>query len=1165
MFFGEATEYRQLRDAVETRDGSIFVHGLTDEALAHVLEGLARDVERNVVIVTTTESEAKELEAALHHAGVPVLYLPKKEIVFFKAIAHSHHQEIERLRTIDRLIAPGRKILVLSIETLATKMLPPALYDQMRMTLSLADEHDLDALREKLLRLGYRETDLVAFPGEFAIRGGIVDLYSPTAEAGYRIEFFGDEVDGIRLFDVDSQISSESLETIDITPGREVLLPPSEVEGFLERLEAARGEVDAVERLEEKLEAVRADAASGLIEEELDTYLPLLDHLTTSPLAYLQDPLLVLKDYNRQMERLSAILRDFEHRFTDYLERGEVLPAQFGLYEDELAIHDSVGSRQRLFVDRILKDVSGHRFDRVVGFKTQEAPVYFGKMEALAQDLAHYKKRGYRVILCLDSEEKIHRLSLALLTDYDLSTRPFGGPGTDVAPGEIVLYKEDQPRGYLMNTVKLLVLTDRELFGQHKEKRPTKTKKAGYIRHYSELEVGDLVVHEHQGIGRYVGVTQLTVDKTQRDYVKIEYRDEGYLYIPVENLDLIQKYIGDESGRVKLNKLGGREWQKAKAKVRSAIEDMTDELLTLYAEREKKPGFAFSADGPWQGQFEDLFPYEETPDQLKCLSEIKRDMEKARPMDRLLCGDVGYGKTEVAIRAIFKAVLDSKQVAFLVPTTILAQQHMLTLQERFSSFPARVEVLSRFKTPAEQKKILEDARKGLVDVVVGTHRLLSKDVTFKDLGLLVVDEEQRFGVRDKERIKQMRTEVDVLTLTATPIPRTLHMSLIGIRDMSLIEDPPEDRYPIQTYVIAYDEVLLREAIEREIDRGGQVFFVHNRVSDIDRVTAKIQALVPDAKVRYAHGQMNEHKLERVMMDFLEKSFDVLVCTTIIETGLDISNVNTIIIDEGHRFGLSQLYQLRGRVGRSNRMAYAYITYPREHLLTEVAEKRLGAIKEFTELGSGFKIAMRDLEIRGAGNLLGQEQSGHMSAIGYDLYVKMLEEAVAEIKGEKVQRRLETKVDLPLDAYLPDTYTTNESIKLEMYKRIAAIESDGDADDMLAELIDRFGDPPDAVVNLVSIAHLKALFNRISAERVTVKGRDLVVTFHEEPDLHPATIAGAMNRYGERFRFTAVGQPEMKYQLKRYPPRDTAEILTFAKTLIAFGEEAEEKTTANNKE
>lgn len=755
---------------------------------------------------------------------------------------------------------------------------------------------------------------------------------------------------------------------------------------------------------------------------------------------------------------------------------------------------------------------------------------YNSSFELLTRDLKKLKRTGYRVILVSGSRTRAKRLAEDL-RDYDLSSFYSEEMERQVNPGEIMVTCGYISEGYEYPMLKFTVISESDIFGKKKKKKKRKTYEGKKIQEFAELKPGDYVVHENHGLGIYQGIEKVEVDTVTRDYMKISYADGGILYIPATQMDLIQKYAGADTKPPKLNKLGTPQWKKTKGQVKKAVQLIAKDLVKLYATRQQTEGYVYGPDTVWQREFEEMFPFEETEDQLRAIEDTKKDMESTKIMDRLICGDVGYGKTEIAIRAAFKAVQEGKQVVYLVPTTILAQQHYNTFIQRFKDFPVRVDLMSRFRTQAQQKKTVEDLKKGLVDIVIGTHRVLSKDVGYKDLGLLIIDEEQRFGVTHKEKIKKLRENIDVLTLTATPIPRTLHMSLIGIRDMSVLEEAPMDRMPIQTYVMEYNDEMVREAIERELARGGQVYYVYNRVENIADLALRVQKLVPDARVSYAHGQMNEHQLEDIMYDFINGDIDVLVSTTIIETGLDIANANTMIIQDADRFGLSQLYQLRGRVGRSNRMAYAFLLYQRDKMLKEVAEKRLAAIREFTDLGSGFKIAMRDLEIRGAGNLLGESQSGHMAAVGYDLYCKMLNEAVSQLKGEKEEADYATTIDLDIDAFIPESYIKNEYQKLDIYKRIATIETEEEMDDMTEELIDRFGDLPKKVQQLLHIAALKSLAHSAYITAIEQKGKDYKFILYEKANLDPAKIPALLKKYGNNMTFKAEAVPYFLYQKK----------------------------------
>ena len=846
------------------------------------------------------------------------------------------------------------------------------------------------------------------------------------------------------------------------------------------------------------------------------------------------DTLICLDEPARLKEKGETVEQEFRESMIHRLEKGYLLPGQTELLYAGTQVLAKLQSSYTVMLTGLDQKLPGMKVKEKFSFDVRNVNSYQNSFDMLISDLTRWKKESYRVVLLSASRTRASRLA-SDLREYDLRAYCPDGTGEEhkAAPGEILVTYGNIHRGFEYPLIKYVIITEGDMFGTEKKKK--RRKKSNYqgkaIQSFSELAVGDYVVHEEHGLGIYKGIEKVERDKVIKDYIKIEYGDGGNLYLPATRLESIQKYAGADAKKPKLNKLGGTEWNKTKTRVKGAVQEIARDLVKLYAARQAQNGYQYGGDTVWQKEFEELFPYEETDDQLDAIEAVKKDMESRKIMDRLICGDVGYGKTEIALRAAFKAVQDSKQVVYLVPTTILAQQHYNTFVQRMKDFPVRIDMLSRFCTPSQQKKTLEDLRKGMVDIVIGTHRVLSKDLKFKNLGLLIIDEEQRFGVAHKEKIKQLKENVDVMTLTATPIPRTLHMSLAGIRDMSVLEEPPVDRTPIQTYVMEYNEEMVREAINRELARKGQVYYVYNRVTDIDEVAAKIQKLVPDARVSYAHGQMNEHQLEDIMYDFINGDIDVLVSTTIIETGLDIANANTMIIQDADRFGLSQLYQLRGRVGRSNRMAYAFLLYQRDKMLKEVAEKRLAAIREFTDLGSGFKIAMRDLEIRGAGNLLGESQSGHMAAVGYDLYCKMLNEAVSQLKGEKEEADYATTIDLDIDAFIPESYIKNEYQKLDIYKRIATIETEEEMDDMTEELIDRFGDLPKKVQQLLHIAALKSLAHSAYITAIEQKGKDYKFILYEKANLDPAKIPALLKKYGNNMIFKAEAVPYFLYQKK----------------------------------
>ncbi|MDD4503873.1 MAG: transcription-repair coupling factor, partial [Clostridiaceae bacterium] len=859
----------------------------------------------------------------------------------------------------------------------------------------------------------------------------------------------------------------------------------------------------------------------GIHFEGIEKYSPYFPDKNYSLIDYMKDCIIFIDEPNRIKQRCETIAFEFREHFNKLLEDGEVLSGQFDslfTYEDILL---RMQKEKRVCLNALYKSNSDFNPQKVISITSRSMHPFHGKISMLMEEIAVWKKQKYRVLILSGARDRGLRLA-SDLRDRDIDAVYKDELDIELKEGHVVILPGILNNGFDFPSVKYAVISDKEAFGSKRKK--VEKKKGKVINVFTDLKVGDFVVHENHGIGQYIGIEKLKIDNMIRDYLHIKYSGNDKLFIPTDQLDMIQKYIGSEDKGPKLNKLGGAEWMRVKTKAKKAIETMAMDLLKLYAERQQAIGFTFSQDTRWQKEFEDMFQYQETQDQLRCIEEIKQSMENPKVMDRLLCGDVGYGKTEVALRAAFKCVMDNKQVAILVPTTILAQQHYNTCIERFANFPVNIDVLSRFKTHTEQNKVIANIRNGNVDIIVGTHRLLQNDLTFRDLGLLIIDEEQRFGVTHKEKIKSLKKNVDVLTLTATPIPRTLHMSLIGIRDISIIEEPPEERYPVQTYVMEHNEEVIRDAITKEVGRGGQVYYLYNRVRSIQKVAAKIKMMIPEARVAVAHGQMEEKILEDTMLDFYNNEYDVLVCTTIIEAGLDIPNVNTIIISDADKMGLSQLYQLRGRVGRSNRLAYAYLTYQRDKVLNEVAEKRLQAIREFTEFGSGFKIAMRDLEIRGTGNLLGREQHGHMEAIGYDLYIKLLEDSVRELKGEELTETVDTSIELQISAFIPESYITDENQKIEIYKKIAYIGSQEDLYDIEEEIEARFEDLPKVVRNLLDISYIKHLAGQCGVVSISQKKNYIIVKFNSDKSIKPQTAIRVAGEYINRLLFTASGQP-----------------------------------------
>ncbi len=1140
---GELAYYDDIKHCLRKPGSVPVVFGLVDQLKAHFVCAVGNDYGMRLII-THNEIKARELYEDYRGVDRNVLYYPAKDFIFYSADVHGNQIVRERLSAINRIIEGGPLTVITTIDGCMDKLLPGEVFKRYTIHVSMDDEVDIEELADKLTQTGYERCAQVEAGGQFAVRGGIIDVYPLTAENPYRIELWGTQVESIRSFDAESQRSIENVDEVDIFPATELILDDNMADGIAAVESETKKHAKTLEKNGNIQEADRIRRTFEELKEKLfvlrdmsgcDSYITLFARETISFIDYFDrnDTLIVLDEPNRIEEKVRVVNKEFSESMSHRLEKGYILPSQTKVLYDGGEVYAKIGSRHAMTLSALdckvpLLDVVGHYNINAKGIGS-----YNNSFETLVADINSWKKKKYRIVLVSSSGTRARRLARDL-TDNGV-TAIFSDDGDrELVPGEVMTTCGKLRKGYEYPDIRFVAIAEDDIFGvARKERKRRKTYEGKAISSFAELNVGDYVVHENHGLGIYRGIEKIQVNKTEKDYIKIEYADGGNLYILATQLDMIQKYAEADAKKPKLNRLGTKEWNNTKTRVRTAVKGVADELVKLYAARQQKEGFMFSPDTPWQREFEELFPYEETADQLTAISDTKKDMESRKIMDRLICGDVGYGKTEVALRAAFKAVQDGKQVAYLVPTTILAKQHFTTFDQRMKDFGVNVKMLSRFCTPKEIKETIEGLKKGLVDVVVGTHRILSKDVVFKDLGLLIIDEEQRFGVTHKEKIKQIKETVDVMTLTATPIPRTLHMSLIGIRDMSVLEEPPVDRLPIQTFVTEYDEEMVREAINRELARGGQVYYVYNKVQGIDEVAAGISRLVPDADIAFAHGQMSERELERIMVDFVNGDIDVLVSTTIIETGLDIPNVNTIIIHDSDRFGLSQLYQLRGRVGRSGRVAYAFLLYKRDKILREVAEKRLSAIREFTELGSGFKIAMKDLEIRGAGNLLGAEQHGHMEAVGYDLYCKMLNEAVEAARGVSSKTEdFETVVDVDADAFVPASYIRSEGQKLDVYKRMAAITSEDELSDMTDELIDRFGDIPRSAMNLMRIALIKTKAHNAYVLEIKGDHKSIRIKMHPKARINPAGIPPLIAGMGSRMKFTNGEIPYFTYYFDR---------------------------------
>ena len=1099
----ELADYEEIRKNRTKENGMIQISGCVNTQKIHLLSGIGSGCGYKLVVFSNEEKAKKAYEEYLLFGEETYLY-PARDLLFYYADIKGKTLTNRRMEVL-RAIAEKKKeepvTVITTMDAFLDGIISPDEIQKNRIHITGEDTVDLTKLEQDLTALGYERESQIEAPGQFAVRGGIIDVFPLAEEMPVRIELWGDEIDSIRMFDAKSQRSIENISEITIYPASENCFGNNGLVSFLKYFPENETLLfyDEPHRLQETAETVEAEYTESLknradagMKEEGEEELRVFQ----------------TKDIISEMNRYSGI----------------------GL--------TTLESKCGLFKVRSVYTV-----------QAKGVNPYNNSFELLTRDLKRLKRNGYRVVLLSGSRTRAKRLAEDL-RDYDLSSFYSEDMQREVKPGEIMAAYGYASEGYEYPMLKFVVISESDIFGRKKKKKKRKKYEGQRIQDFAELKPGDYVVHENHGIGVYKGIEKIEVEKIVKDYMKIVYAEGGVLYIPVAQMDLIQKYAGADAKKPRLNKLGTIQWGKTKSQVKKAVQIVAKDLVELYAVRQQSEGFVYGPDTVWQKEFEEMFPFEETDDQLQAIEDTKHDMESKKIMDRLICGDVGYGKTEIAIRAAFKAVQEGKQVVCLVPTTILAQQHYNTFVQRLKEFPVRIDLLCRFRSAAEQKKTIEDTKKGFVDILVGTHRVLSKDVVFKDLGLLIIDEEQRFGVTHKEKIKKLKENIDVLTLTATLIPRMLHMSLIGIRDMSVLEEAPNERMPIQTYVMEYNDEMVREAITRELARDGQVYYVYNRVNDIADVAGRIQSLVPDANVAFAHGQMKERELEDIMYDFINGDIDVLVSTTIIETGLDIPNANTMIIQDADRFGLSQLYQLRGRVGRSNRMAYAFLLYQRDKLLKEVAEKRLSAIREFTDLGSGIKIAMRDLEIRGAGNLLGEAQSGHMEAVGYDLYCKMLNEAVRQLKGGPEAETFTTLIDLNVDAYIPEYYIKNEYQKLDIYKRIAAIESEEELEDMTEELIDRFGDIPKKVQQLLVIASLKSLAHSVYVTAIEQKGEEIRFTMYEKAKIDPSGIPKFLDSYKNDLIFRAEEPPYFLYCRKgRNKKSNTENVLDTVRRIL----------------
>ena len=1094
---GKSEKFKDLAKQIENNKSPIEVSGLVDVGMTQILVAINEFNKKPICIVTYNEIQAKKLYEDIKYFTENVVLFTKKEVVTYDYVAESKDLPYDRIEVLNKIVTKKNLIIITTVEALMQKLPSKEVLYKNILKLKVGMVSDLEKVKKQLVDLGYSRTDMIEGKGQFSVRGGILDI-SESSNTGIRIEFWGDEIDSIRNFSIVSQRSINTLEKVEIYPAHEYILekPLQEVCKYILENEYT---VKQKENVDEDIEQIKA----GEYISKVDKYFNSFYNKTVSLIDYLSDKYLIaLDEINKIEQRAKNIWQDNSNLQKNLIEKERIVPDAIKDIYEIGQIEERVQEKQTIYLQKTDNkiNVQAEKYE----FKYREVNYYKSEIESFIKDINKYINENKKVFILVSNKEKANKLKEMLEKEEIICKIEEKLNQTIIVKSKLEVVTIGIGRistGFECFDINTIVIWADDLIDGNKHKRKLQNAdfKQGETVVFADLKIGDYVVHKTYGIGNYIGVNTITADGTTKDYIKIKYLNDDVLYVPTNQLDSIRKYIGGDSISPKINRLGSKDWENTKAKVKRNLREVAKDLIELYAKREKSKGFAFSKDTPWQNQFENSFQYQETEDQLRCIEEVKKDMEQQKPMDRLLCGDVGYGNTEGAIRAAFKAVMDQKQVAYLAPTTVLAQQQYEEFKERMKEFPIRVEILNRFKSKKYQNEVIKKLQLGEVDIVVGTHRLLSKDVEFKNLGLLIIDEEHRFGVRDKEKIKQYKTNVDVLTMTATPIPRTMHMSIVGVRDMSVIYEPPHNRKPVQTYVLEYDEEVIKEAITKELERGGQVFYLFNNVKDIQKKADSISNLVPESNVTYAHGQMTGNEIEEIMKDFIEGNSNVLVCTTILESGIDIPNANTIIVENADRMGLAQLYQIRGRVGRADKQAYAYITYKKDKLLSEVADKRLKAIKEFTEFGSGFKIAMRDLEIRGAGSLLGEIQSGHLEQVGYETYCKLLDEVVKEMQGIKVEEDIDVQIDLNVTSYIPDTYISDSSQKIEIYQNIALCKSEEDIQNVVDEIIDRFGEMPKELETLMQVARIKYLSKQLKISKISQK-KDNIVFVLENRDV-----------------------------------------------------------------
>ena len=1120
----DTPKFKEYISDVKNKISPIELSGLVDVGKVQIISATSEVAKRPILIITYNEIKAKKMLEGLKYFMKNVDYFPRKEIVAYDYEVESKDIPYERIEVLNKINQDKTDIIITTVEALMQKMISKELLYKYVIQFKIGDTCELETIKQNLILLGYERNDLVENKGQFSIRGGIIDI-GLSEKQGIRIELWGDEVDSIRYFSISSQRSTEMVQKVLIEPAHEFIV--ENIEAVCKKIEQKYNEPLDIEMIKNGSYISKIDKYFNEFYEEQNTFLD-----------YINKNYIIFIDENSKVEaRKNNIILDNNNLIKSLIEKEKFIPETIkNISEFEYDLKNM----QTIYLQESDLYTHQNRYE----FRYRTINFFKSELDIVVADIKTYINDNKKIIIFGGTQNTCKKI-LNLLNERQISHK-YVEKIKDVKNGEVIVTLGSISSGFECYDLKLVVINMSEGLEQvAKRKKSSNAFKEAQKVVYADLKLGDYVVHKSHGIGEFIGINTITADKVTKDYIKIKYKDEDILYVPTSSLDTVRKYIGTGDKEPKLNRLGSKEWENTKNRVKNNLREVAKDLIELYAKRQKMQGFAFSKDSEWQKQFEDEFPYQETDDQLRCIEEAKKDMEQAKPMDRLLCGDVGYGKTEVAIRLAFKAVMDQKQVAYLVPTTVLANQQYEEFKARMSGFAINVELLNRFKTTKEQENIIKKLKLGEIDIVIGTHRILSKDVEFKDLGLLIIDEEHRFGVKDKEKIKQLKNSVDVLTMTATPIPRTLHMSILGIRDMSVIYEPPQNRRPVQTYVLEYDDEVVKEAITREIERNGQVFYLYNKVEGIEKKANEVSKLVPEAKVGFAHGKMTGKELEQIMMDFIQKKINVLVCTTILESGIDIPNANTIIVENADRLGLAQLYQIRGRVGRSDRQAYAYITYKREKLLSEVADKRLKAIKEFTEFGSGFKIAMRDLEIRGAGSLLGEIQHGHMEQVGYDTYCRLLDEVVKEMKGIEVKEEQDIQLDIDVSSYIPDNFIESNSQKIEIYQNIALCRTEEDVQNVIDEIIDRYGHMPEELENLIEIARIKNLCKEANVLKISQR-KDKVVFYFDKSKFNPEIVDKLIKKYSSNIRFSTGVEPYITLNIGNKIIEEIKAFLTYVK-------------------